>query len=1658
MRNNMQRLSLLLIFLVVAFAAWADLSDYSFTQSTSAYTEITGGTVLGTNENNQECFNAIPLGFTFTYNEVDYTEISVQTDGFLAFGSTVTQSNTAISSGTGTNNVAVAFNRDLRSKDDGSLSYVLTGTAPNRVFTIQWKNYRRVPTSAANDVINFQIQLKENGNAISFHYGSMSLVSITTAATVQVGLRGASNAEFLNRTTTDNWLATTAGTANNANCRINADVYPPSGLMFTYAPPQMGTVPMPAQSPNPAHNATNVLINAELSWMTGGGTVDGYKVYLGTNNPPTNLVNGTTVTGTSYTHTANFNYSTDYYWKIVPFNTIGDAVDCPVWKFTTLADPTVTTFPYTQNFDDVTIPAIPVGWSTINANNDNYTWETSNLHPHSEPNSIRMRYNASMAADDWLVSPPLSLQANESYEIKFYYRAHANTFTEKLALYWGNAPTVAGLSTQIWQNDAISNTEYQQATAVITPTQAGDYYIGFKAFSAANQYYLYLDSITIGEEEEVLNPPTDLAAEVIGTNVHLTWEAPFIPGEGAWITWCNDVFHSAIGTNSAAVFDVAHRFTQADLANYAGGTITEVQIGPHEANCVYTVKVWTGGSATNAGTLVSSQVVSNPTMDAWNTVTLSTPVPIPTTGDVYIGYECNTQGGFPAGCDNGPAIVGKGDMIKLGTNPWESLYTGNNLNYNWLIQTYVDTNRGRELLVPQPIVEAPRASTNAPLAKVDNFTPVQLPNPNNACRELLGFKVYRDGNLIATVTDEEYTDAGLALGTYTYTVTANYTSGESEPAGPVSVTITPNVFPPTNLEVNVVGNTANLSWTEPIDPGDGMWMTWTTGVFDDAIGTQNAATFNVAHRFTQQDLAVVQGGTITEVQFAPHEENCTYTVKVWTGGTSTNAGTLVSSQVVSNPTLDAWHTVTLNTPVPLPPSGDVYVGYECSYTVGCFPAGCDAGPAVVGKGDMISFGSSWSPLSGQGFNLNWLIQTYVDTSGGKVLLQPQPIVEAPRSNIAAPLVRANLTTPIQLENPKNANRAFLHYKVYRNDVVIATVNEPNYSDTNLANGTYSYKVTANYDEGESIPAGPVEVVIADVPGPTDLTAEVFENNVTLNWVSPDGPMIGRWITWGGDELGNGIGVNDAAVITVAHRYTQDDLSQLNIPAGANVTHIKFAPHEANCVYTVKVWTGGTSATNPGNLVASQEVPNFTNNDWNMVVLNTPVPVPTTGELWVGYEANTQAGYPCGCDGGPAVPNKGDLIKLGNGAWGSLYLGSNLNYNWLLKAFVSDPRGGSKAVELKPIVDAATPAYEGTGQLAVQRFNTDKSTRAVTGFKVYRDGVLLAHLADPEAVTYTDMGLPNGTYTYGVSAVHTTGESLPTEIEVTVKMTFGDPVFEDDFESYPDFATEFAPWNMLDRDGSETHQFTGFTFPGAGSEMSFIIFNPSATTPPIDGLTAHSGDKMAACIAAVNPPNDDLLITPRMRLGTNSKLRFYAKSHTDNYGLEQFRVGVSRAPMITPQFQWLDVGFQEVPTTWTEYIYDLNPHNGNAIRVAINCKSDDAFILYIDDFSIYSDGGVDTDDNVTPVLTTSLEGNYPNPFNPSTTIRYSLKEAGPVSIEIYNIKGQLVRTLINEVKEAGNHTIVWNGRDKNNSSVSSGVYFYKMKAGKYSSTKKMIMMK
>ena len=88
----------------------------------------------------------------------------------------------------------------------------------------------------------------------------------------------------------------------------------------------------------------------------------------------------------------------------------------------------------------------------------------------------------------------------------------------------------------------------------------------------------------------------------------------------------------------------------------------------------------------------------------------------------------------------------------------------------------------------------------------------------------------------------------------------------------------------------------------------------------------------------------------------------------------------------------------------------------------------------------------------------------------------------------------------------------------------------------------------------------------------------------------------------------------------------------------------------------------------------------------------------------------------------------------------------------------------------------------------------------------------------------------------------------------------------------------------------------------------------------------------------------------------------------------------------------------------------------------------------------------------------LKQNYPNPFNPSTTIEFALSENSHVKLSIFDVTGQLIRTLVDNQYSAGTHSVVWNGKLSNGQSAVSGVYFYKVHSGSYIETRKMILEK
>jgi len=102
--------------------------------------------------------------------------------------------------------------------------------------------------------------------------------------------------------------------------------------------------------------------------------------------------------------------------------------------------------------------------------------------------------------------------------------------------------------------------------------------------------------------------------------------------------------------------------------------------------------------------------------------------------------------------------------------------------------------------------------------------------------------------------------------------------------------------------------------------------------------------------------------------------------------------------------------------------------------------------------------------------------------------------------------------------------------------------------------------------------------------------------------------------------------------------------------------------------------------------------------------------------------------------------------------------------------------------------------------------------------------------------------------------------------------------------------------------------------------------------------------------------------------------------------------------------------------------------------------------------------VSVQENIITPITQIKISNYPNPFNPETKIVFNLPESGKVKLEIYNIKGQKVKQLVNDQLSARQHSVVWDGEDSNNKRVSSGIYLYRLQTPTKILTKKMLLLK
>ncbi|MCB5229667.1 MAG: choice-of-anchor J domain-containing protein, partial [Candidatus Cloacimonetes bacterium] len=211
-----------------------------------------------------------------------------------------------------------------------------------------------------------------------------------------------------------------ATTMSNMHQMVQTDNNPPTGvtsaqatrpnLMFIATSYTITDPPNPAIAASPADEAEDVDVTATLNWISGGGAPDGYKLYFGNSTPPAYIGD----LGDALSYNPTLAYSSTYYWQVIPYNNQGDAANCPIWSFTTMADPTVM-LPVAFDFTGTATGAMPLGWERSHANWGAVT--TTNAGGSSP--ELRMYWSPSTDANVRAITPPLYGDNEDGYILKF---------------------------------------------------------------------------------------------------------------------------------------------------------------------------------------------------------------------------------------------------------------------------------------------------------------------------------------------------------------------------------------------------------------------------------------------------------------------------------------------------------------------------------------------------------------------------------------------------------------------------------------------------------------------------------------------------------------------------------------------------------------------------------------------------------------------------------------------------------------------------------------------------------------------------------------------------------------------------------------------------------------------------------------------------------------------------------------------------------------------------------------------------------------------------------------------------------------------------------------------------------------------------------------
>lgn len=1180
-----------------------------------------------------------------------------------------------------------------------------------------------------------------------------------------------------------------SSTVTGAHLTWNADNSAPTGngsvsssrpnVTISYSIYANTTAPNPATISSPSNGAINVERYATLNWGSGGGAPTGYYLSLGTNNPPTNILNNMDQGNALTYNPGDLAYSTTYYWQVVPYNAFGSAAACPVWSFTVRADPAIYSLPWTESFENGNANNTAImGW-TQEAITGTSIWTANNIETTYNRSPRTGTWNAYLRYGNnrWIFKP-VALQAGIAYRTVVYARQDGATPTDAtLTISYGTAGNAGAMLNTILAPTALMNSDYQRLEGNFTPTADATYYIGIRGEINYSPWYISIDDVTI---EEV---PAGAPVAPI-----LTYPALFatgLPVEGFELAWA---FNSAGGiADSYTVYLSQDESLIYD--DYVINDIVDTFYNPVDAGITFDYLqrwYWAVEAVNNYGSAVSDasrfDIIGAPAQIAINPVSFSETLELGESSAQLLTIE--NAGGLPLNFRIGfeettartlrsPVI---GDIVSSASavlnaerNP---LATNSSidasraqLDLQFAYPTVMNTGEYGVASDGEFIYTSRWSSTAGSLQiyKYDlagNYLAEIIIAGANGVRDLAYDGTYFYGAAAATTIYKMDFNTATLIGTITAPVPVRAITYDSDSD---AFWVSNNWADPLQL-IDHSGAVLRTLDTAATDFA-GMAYDGLSGTPSIWVNSQIGDIANTLVQVSLDDGSILQSLTLNDTIIPG------ITVTGSAGGVE-----IISGIVPGTATILGMH------------QNQAIYGFELCAISSWVTANPRSGSVAINGSDVIS-------IDFDANNIAPGLHTGIFTISHNAVAEP--VVIPVSLTVTGEWSPIYAITPLEwdftdVEHMNSATKEFTiqnnggpgliiatggiyisddaegNFAVMANDLPVDLPYNANYrfnvlfTPQSLGAKTATLIVVDNLDRVlHSYPlfGNGIDEPIGQV---VNLTATVQDlNDVMLSWgIASNDPGEPGWLHYDNGINHDGIGSGQVGTFNVAVKYTGADLWNY---AGMQIEKIKFFPVSGNTNYSLRIWTGSDIGLAPTTLMYSQAVVLPTSGTWTEVMLDTPFPITQGEAIWFGYYCDVMDGlelHPAGCDAGPAVVGKGDLIELG-GTWYSMNNEYALNYNWNLQAYVNDPLmpNANASQWLNIPVRNLEPNRDVLRKMRLSTSgNPNPSQRVLRGFNIYRDGLLIN--ASPVATyAYLDQGLSTGIYEYAVQPLYysTTGD-------------------------------------------------------------------------------------------------------------------------------------------------------------------------------------------------------------------------------------------------------------------------------------------------------------